>query len=418
MIAGVPSPSRRSLAGIPTRAIYLLLATLLLTFGCGQRESSKPEGGKTAEHNLVIGMLAPLTGTGARFGESQRDGVQLAIDEINAAGGLDGRHLRLVVEDTKTETQTAVTAFTRLAESPDVVALFGSAASLDVPPYLPKVDGAGIPHIVPVAVLPSITEGNSKFTFRTALNDKIAAQKMADFVVHTLGAKKVALLLENSAFGETGVIFGDTAKSLGVAPLTVEREKRGDLDLKPQLTKILSTGATHIQFWGYYAEYALAAKQLRELGSKAVLMGNQAPVNDKTLELAGPALEGALNICLFVPTARDPRIQQFVSKYQKRYGSAPDTWAAQSYDGMRLLADAIRRWDATPQGIRETQGTRDARQAMRETRQGIRDALAATKDFDGVTGRITFMPSGDAAFRGVSVVKVLHGKFVPYDQTE
>lgn len=382
----------------PMRAFAVLTVALVLVLGCTKPESATTESTTPQRQDLVVGMLAPITGAGARFGESQRDGVQLAIDEINAAGGLDGRRITLVLEDTKTEPPKAVTAFTRLAERAEVVALFGSAASLDVPAYLPQVDRAGIPHILPVAVLPSITDAGSKFTFRSALNDRIAAQKMADFAVHTLGAKKIALLLEDSAFGQTGVIFGDTATSLGVAPVTTERLKRGDIDLKPQLTKIRAAGATHIQFWGYYAEYALAAKQLRELGSQAVLMGNQAPVNDKTLELAGPALEGALNVCLFVPTAKDPRIQKFVSDYQKRYGSAPDTWAAQSYDGMRLLADAIRRGGAT--------------------REGIRSALAATKDFDGVTGKISFMPSGDAAFRGTSVVKVLHGRFVPYDQTE
>lgn len=366
--------------------ISLLLLVALALGGCRQAE----------QRTLVVGMVAPLTGTGARFGESQRNGVQLALDQINAAGGIDGQRVELVVEDTKTEPPKAVTAFTRLAERPDVVALFGSAASLDVPAYLAQVDRAGIPHLLPVAVLPSITEAGSKFTFRSALNDKIAAQKMADFVVNRLGARKVALLIEDSAFGETGLMFAKEAQRLGVPPLTVERLKRGDVDVKPQLTKIQSTGATHIQFWGYYAEFALVAKQLRELGYNATLMGNQAPVNDKTLELGGPALEGALNVCLFVPTAKLPRIQTFVNDYRRRYGAAPDTWAAQSYDGMQLLADAIRRG-----------GT---------TRQGIRDALAATKDFDGVTGKISFTPSGDAAFRGTSVVKVSGGTYVPFEQ--
>jgi branched-chain amino acid transport system substrate-binding protein len=381
------------------RSIVTAFALVALVVGgCAKPETAATGPVQQGDENrtIVIGMLAPLTGAGARFGESQRNGVQLALDEINAAGGIDGRRLQLVVEDTKTEPPTAVTAFTRLAERSEVAALFGSAASLDVPAYLPQVDRAGIPHLLPVAVLPSITQAGSKFTFRSALNDRIAAEKMAEFVVNQLGARKVALLIEDSAFGETGLMFAREAQRLGVTPLTVERLKRGDVDVKPQLTKIRSTGATHIQFWGYYAEYALVAKQLRELGYPATLMGNQAPVNDKTLELGGPAMEGALNVCLFVPTAKLPRIQSFVSAYRQRFAAAPDTWAAQSYDGMRLLADAIRRG-----------GT---------TRKGIRDALAATTDFDGVTGRISFMESGDAAFRGTSVVKVAGGTFVPFDQ--
>lgn len=361
--------------------------------GCKPKESTPP----AAQRELILGMLAPMTGPGARFGESQRNGVQLAIDEINGAGGINGSKFQLVVEDTKTEPPMAVTAFTRLAERKDLVCIFGSAASLDVPAYLPRVDGATIPHVLPVAVLPKITEMGSTWTFRTALNDKIAAVKMAAFVIEQLKAKKIALLIEDSAFGETALNFASEAERLGVKPLTIERLKRGDLDTKPQLTKIRNLGATHIQFWGYYTEYALVAKQLKELGYSAVLLGNQAPVNDKTIELGGPAVEGAMNICLFVPTSSNPRIKEFVSRYHAKFNADPDTWAAQSYDSMYLVADAIKRGGAT--------------------RQGLRDALAKTQNFSGLTGTISFNSNGDAEYRGISVVKVAGGKFVSLEDS-
>ncbi len=367
----------------------LALSGLVLAVGCGTEQSK-------AAPPIAIGMLAPLTGPGARFGESQRNGVQLAIDEANAAGGIAGRLFQLSVEDTKSEPPTAVTAFTRLSRRQDIVAFFGSAASLDVPAYLPQVDGAGIPHLVPVAVLPAITEAGSKWTFRSALNDKVAAAKMAGFVVGNLGATKVALLIEDSAFGATGLEFGRELESLGVKPLTTERFKRGDIDLRPQLTRIHSTGATHVQFWGYYSEYALAAKQLKELGYKEQLSGNQAPVNDKTLELAGSAAEGVMNVCLFVPTAATAPAAHFTQAYRAKSGADPDTWAAQAYDAMTLLVKVIRERGAD--------------------RQGIRAGLSETKDFQGVTGTLTFMPNGDAAFRETSIVVVKGGRFVPYGQ--
>lgn len=380
--------------------IRIFLASLIVcalgTSLVGCKPSTTPSG-QTSGNELTLGMLAPLTGSGARFGEDQRNGVQLAMDEIDAPGGVNGKRFRLVIEDTKSEPPTAVTAFTRLAERKDLTCIFGSAASLDVPAYLPRVDDAGIPHLLPVAVLPQITDAGSKWTFRTALNDKIAAVKMADFVVDQLKAKKIALLIEDSAFGETALNFATEAERLGIKPLAVERFKRGDLDLKPQLTKLHSLGATHIQFWGYYTEFALIAKQLKELGYSAVLLGNQAPVNDKTIELAGSALEGAMNICLFVPTSSNPRIKKFVADYHARFGADPDTWAAQSYDSMYLLADAIKRG-----------GT---------THQGLRQALADTKDFTGVTGTISFNHNGDAEFRGISIVKVVGGKFVPLEES-
>ncbi len=361
---------------------------VLSTLGC-ERQSPSPQ-------TVTVGMLAPLTGAGSRFGESQRNGVQLAMDEMNMQGGVGGKTLKLVSEDTKTEPPTAVTAFTRLSERTDVLCIIGSAASLDVPAYLPLVDKARIPHVLPVAVLPKITEMGSRWTFRTALNDRIAATQMAEFAVRKLGASKIGLLIEDSAFGETGLHFAKHAENLGVAPLAIERFKRGDLDIKPQLTKMRSLGVTHVQFWGYYAEYAIVAKQMREVGFSAQLMGNQAPVNDKTIELGGAALEGAINICLFVPTDATPGKAKFVEQYRKRFGTMPDTWAAQAYDSMFLIADAVKR------------GGKD--------RSSLRDALAGTDGFSGITGQITFTSEGDAQFRGVSVVRVTNGQFVPFTE--
>lgn len=350
--------------------------------------------GSGTSGNIQIGMLAPLTGSGASFGAGQRDGVQLAIDEINAKGGINGRKIELIIEDTKTDKTVAPTAAKKLIYQNKVPVLIGSAASLDVPPTIPILEEAHIPQIVPVAVLPEITELNAQWTFRSAMNDKIAATKMAEFVVNDLHAKKVALLIETGSFGSTGLIFGEQLERLGVKPLTVEQFKRGDIDLSAQLIKIKNLGATHIQFWGYYADYAQVAKQMKDLGIQAQLMGNQAPVTDKTIELGRQAVEGALNICLFVPTSDDPKIQGFTRSFQAKYGRLPDTWAAQSYDGMYILAEALR------------QGGTDS--------QKIRDALAATKDFNGVTGTITFNAKGDAEFRGISIVVVANGKFVPF----
>jgi branched-chain amino acid transport system substrate-binding protein len=135
---------------------------------------------------------------------------------------------------------------------------------------------------------------------------------------------------------------------------------------------------------------------MRDLGIQAKLMGNQAPVTDQTIQLGGQAVEGALNICLFVPTSDDPKIQSFTQNFQAKYGHLPDTWAAQSYDGMYILAEALRQGGTDP--------------------KKIRDALAATRDFNGVTGTITFNSKGDAEFRGTSIVMVSNGKFVPYKQ--
>jgi branched-chain amino acid transport system substrate-binding protein len=378
-----------------TSLAVLAVITLAVagSVGCGNRTGGRTAGAASTEP-ITIGMLAPLTGSGASFGISQRAGVQLAMDDINAQGGVNGRQLRLVIEDTRTEPPVAVTAVNKLLYQQKVPVLIGSAASLDVPAYMNLLEKARIPQILPVAVLPKITEGNARYTFRSAMNDKIAAVKMAEFVANDLRPKKIALLLEDSAFGGTGEVFGKRIAELGIRPVAIEKFKRGDLDMSAQLLKIKNLGATHIQFWGYYADYAQAARQMKDLHLNAQLMGNQAPVTNKTIELGGSAVEGALNICLFVPTSKQPAVQTFVKKYQAKYGSQPDTWAAQSYDSMYILADALRKGGTDP--------------------ERIRDALAATKDFKGITGTITFNSRGDAEFRGTSIVTIAGGRFVPY----
>lgn len=349
---------------------------------------------RNATGAIRIGMLAPLTGNGASFGISQREGVELALEEINQNGGINGRPIELIVEDTKTEPPVAVTAANKLIYNDKTPVLIGSAASLDVPAYMDLLEKARIPQILPVAVLPEITERGAQWTFRSAMNDKIAAMKMAEFLVNDLHASKIAMLLEDSAFGSTGLVCAQNLERLGVKPLTVEKFKRGDLDMSAQLIRIKSLGATNVQFWGYYADYAQVARQMKDLGLQAQLSGNQGPVTGKTIELGGKAVEGAINICLFVPTTNDARGQKFVQSYNAKYNHLPDTWAAQSYDAMYILAEALRKAGTDP--------------------QKIRDALASTKDFDGITGTISFNPQGDAEFRGTSIVTVTDGKFVPY----
>jgi branched-chain amino acid transport system substrate-binding protein len=343
---------------------------------------------------IRIGMLAPLTGNGASFGISQKEGVELALEEINKNGGINGLPVEITVEDTKTEPPVAVTAANKLIYNEKIPVLIGSAASLDVPAYMDLLEKARIPQILPVAVLPEITERGAKWTFRSAMNDKIAAMKMAEFLVNDLHASKIAMIIEDSAFGSTGLVCARRLEELGVKPLTVEKFKRGDLDMSAQLIRIKSFGATNIQFWGYYADYAQVARQMKDLGLQAQLSGNQGPVTGKTIELGGKAVEGAINICLFVPTTRDARGQKFVESYNAKYSHLPDTWAAQSYDSMYILADALRKAGIDP--------------------QKIRDALASTKDFEGITGTISFNEQGDAEFRGTSIVTVADGKFVPY----
>ncbi len=342
-----------------------------------------------------IGVIGPYTGGSAAFGISMREGVQLAADELNAAGGIKGLgRIELAQADDEGKPDVSVSAMTRLVERDKVVAVIGPINSSNCLASMKVTQKAEIPQVTPVCASPAITTQGNPFIFRTTLSDRRYAGQLAEFAVKTAGLKRFAILHDADDYGTDGAtVFEQRLRELGSVPLVRERWNRGDKSFSAQLAKVKESGADALLTWGLHTEIALVAKQARQLGITARILGGTGLATPKFIELGGEAVEGSLVTLLFVPDNPEPRVQEFVRRYQAKFNRRPDTFAAQAYDTTYLLAGAIER-------------------AGQTAGKAIRDVLLKA-EHAGVTGPIVFDETGDRV-RGLLVTVIKGGKFVPY----
>jgi branched-chain amino acid transport system substrate-binding protein len=354
--------------------------------------ASCKKGGNTADASeIVIGEVAALTGGTATFGTSSNAGTKMAIDEINEAGGLLGKKVRLVTEDDQSKQGEAGTVAKKLISRNKVIALLGEVASgrsLEMAPICQK---AGIPMISPASTNPKVTEAGD-YIFRICFIDPFQGTVMGKFA-NSRGWKRVAILTDvkqDYSVGLTQYFKEYFAKHGGI--ITGEQSYGSlDKDFKAQLTALKAGSPDAIFASGYYNETGLIAAQARELGLNVPLLGGDGWDSPSLVEVAGPAIEGSFFSNHFSTEDQSPRIQEFVKKFQARYNKMPDAMAALGYDSAMILADAIKR-----------AGTTEGK--------ALRDAIAATKDFDGITGKITLDASRNANKPAV-VLTIQDGKF-------
>jgi branched-chain amino acid transport system substrate-binding protein len=365
----------------------LLGLGVALALGCGPGESSP--GGKEP---IRVGHFASLTGDTATFGQSTDRGLRMAVEEINAKGGPLGRPIEVISEDDRSITEEARTAAQKLIQRDQVVALLGEVASSRSLAAAPEAQRAKIPMISPASTNPKVTEVGD-YVFRTCFIDPFQGAVMARFAKNELGAKKVAILFDFRQDYSVGLAdyFRKTFKEQGGEIVADERYTGGDIEFRAQLTTIRAAAPDAIFVPGYYTEVGLIAKQARELGITVPLLGGDGWDSSKTLEIGGAAVEGYYFSNHYAADSSSPKVQGFVSAYKAKHGEVPDAMAALGYDMGGILADAIVR-----------AGTTDAAK--------LRDAIAATKDYDGVTGKITIDAQRNAQKDAV-VLKIEDGKF-------
>ena len=327
-----------------------------------------------AAQDIVIGEFASLTGSEATFGVNSSNGVQLAVDEINNAGGLlSGRKIKIVIEDDQSKPGQPSAAVKKLIASDKAVAIVGEIASSRSLEAAPICQAAKIPMVSPGSTNPSVTE-KGDYIFRVCFIDPFQGTVMAKFALDHLHAKKVALLTDVKSDYSKGLAqyFSDYFKSHG-GTIVVERSYSGggtDRDFRAQLTSIKAAQPDAIFIPGYYTEAGLIGKQARSLGIKVPMLGGDGWDSPKLAEIGGAALNGCYFSTHFSPKDKAPKVQDFVAKYQAKFHAMPDGMAPLGYDAMAILGEAIK-----------TAGSTDAAK--------IRDALASVKDFNGVTGKIT-----------------------------
>ncbi|HSI32074.1 MAG: ABC transporter substrate-binding protein [Phycisphaerae bacterium] len=348
-----------------------------------------------AQNEIVIGHFGSLTGGTATFGTSTKEGIDLAVKEINDAGGVLGKKIRVVHEDDQSKSEQATAAVFKLINQDKVVALIGEVASTRSLAAAPTAQRSRVPMLSPASTNPKVTQ-TGDYIFRSCFIDPFQGAAMADFLMKSdkgPKVKRVAVLYDVRNDYSTGLreFFTNTVKAGGGQIVADEAYGEGDTDFRAQLTKIKQANPEAIYVPGYYTEIGLIARQARDLGVNVPLCGGDGWDSEKLFEGGGAAINGCYFTNHYSAQEERPAVRKFVADYKAMYGGkTPDAMAILGYDAMRIMADAITR-------AGNTRG------------KAVRDALAATKDFPAASGTITIDKDRNAQ-KPIVVLKVQDGK--------
>lgn len=342
---------------------------------------------------IKIGEFASLTGSEATFGISSDNGMKLAVEEINNAGGVLGKKIELITEDNQGKPNETQTVVQKLINRDKVVAILGEVASSRSKAAAPICQQNKIPMITPASTNPEVT-AIGDYIFRVCFIDPFQATVMSKFALNSLKVKKVALLIDQRNAYSTGLAesFRKTFVEMGGEIVEEQKYSAGDKDFKAQLTAIKYKNPEAVFIPGYYTDVGLIAIQAREIGINVPLFGGDGWESEKLTEgKAKDALEGCFFSTHLSMDDPSPLVQDFIKKYRAKYNKEPDAMAVLGYDAAMLLFDAIKRAGST-------EGDK------------IRSELSKTKDFKSISGNITINEQRNAVKPAV-VLEIKDGKF-------
>ncbi|MEI8135251.1 MAG: ABC transporter substrate-binding protein [bacterium] len=366
-------------------SVLLALSSVFIFSAC------KKEG--AAEGNeILIGEYASMTGQTATFGQSSHNGTVLAVDDINAAGGINGKQIKLISEDDQSKAEDAVSAVQKLLNRDRVSAILGEVASSRSKAGGPIAQKAKIPMISPASTNEDVTKIGD-YVFRICFIDPFQGEAIANFGMKTLHAKRAAILLDTKQDYSIGLAnsFRETVRKNGGEIVGEQAYSSGDKDFRAALTSIRAANPEMIFIPGYYGEVSLIVRQARELGITVPLLGGDGWDSPELTKGAEKDFNGTYFSNHFSTEDPDPAVQGFMKKYTAKYHSDPDAMAALGYDAANILADAIKR----------AGGTDGAK---------LRDAIAATKNYAGVTGSITIDANRNAS-KPLTILQIVEGKY-------
>ena len=331
------------------------------------------------DNKVRIGVFMSTTGSTANFGISSVNGIRMAADEINAAGGINGKQVELLVQDDRSDASEAATIVTKFVTQDMVHAVIGEVASSRSIAAAPIAQNAKIPMLTPSSTNPEVTK-KGDFIFRSCFIDPYQGAAIAQFAAKSLGAKTAAIMVDRKNDYSTGLekVINATFTKFGGKIVATQSYQEGDQDFNAQLTSLKGSNPEVIFVPGYYNDVGLIAKQARDKGITVPLIGGDGWDSEQLYKIGGSALNGSYFTNHYSPFDTAPNVVKFVNDYKAKYnGSTPDALAATAYDAANIMFDAIKR-------SKSLNGP------------DIRDALAATKAFPGVTGTVTFNEQRDA----------------------
>ena len=344
-----------------------------------------------AAEKIKIGFFAPLTGFAAADGASAKQAVEMAVKEINQRGGISGKEIELVVYDDRADSKEAVTIANKLIERDKVIVAVSGSYSMPTRASAPIFQKAKIPMVTGYSVHPDITRAGN-YIFRCSFVGTIQGAAGAEIAVKKIKAKKIAVLTMDNDFGRTlAKSFAERAKKLGAEIVLENVYSLGEKDYTPYLTKVKELNPDLLYTSGYYSEAAMICRQSRDLGLKMQIMGEEGFDSPMFIDLAGDAAEGVIITTNLNRDDPRPVVQNFIKNYKETYKMDPDMVGASAYDALCVAAKAI-----------EVGGTDP---------KAIRDAIAKTKNFDGVTGIIRGYNKLGEVMKPVQVQIVKNGEF-------
>lgn len=338
-------------------------------------------------NEILIGEYGSLTGSEATFGLSTNKGIRLALDEINDKGGIHGKKIKLITLDDQGKNDEAAAAVTRLITQNKVVAIIGEVASSRSKAAAPIAQKYKVPMITPASTNPDVTKIGD-YIFRVCFIDPFQGFVMAKFATENLKLKKAAILRDVKSDYSVGLadVFATEFKKMGGEISADLSYQSGDIDFKAQLTQIRSKNPEVIFIPGYYTEVGLIAQQVQQLGIKAKLLGGDGWDSTKLSEIGKSSVNGHYYSNHYTIESTDPLVVEFVNKYKAKYNEVPDAMSALGYDAAKILTAAIEK-------------------TQEINTQSIRDEIAKTKDFAGVTGKISLNEERNAV-KSAAVVQV------------
>ncbi|WP_428846291.1 ABC transporter substrate-binding protein [Metallumcola ferriviriculae] len=381
---------------------FLLLIVLALfvlaAAGCGgggqAEQQEKPGDAKEVSKDPIkVGVVAVMSGDGAGYGAAIKAGFEIKRDEINEAGGINGRPIELVLEDSGGDKNEAINAVQKLINKDQVLAILGPTYSGEMFAAGPIADQAGVVIMGTSNTAAGIGE-IGPYVFRNSVPESVVIPTTVAKAKEKHGFTKVALMYsQNNDFTVSGAqTFEQALKDQGVEIVETQTFNDGDTNFQAQLTKVAAAKPDALAVSALYKEASLLLVQAKQQGLDVPVMGGNGFNSPQLMEIAGDAAEGVMVGSPWFTGKDDPKVQSFVQKYNDLHDQNPDQFAAQAYDALGIIAEAM-----------TTEGAAD-------DRDKFRDAMAAIKDYEGVTGVFSFDENGNPVMKA-TVLEVVDGKY-------
>ncbi len=364
-------------------ALALVLGVSVI--GCGSKKDDK----------IRIGAVGPLTGDSSNGGTDELEGKQLAVEDFNAAGGVDGKMVELYSEDDASSASQSASAVTKLINQDKVVAIVGAHNSACTLADLEVINKYEIPMITPGSSAETVLTSGCEWISRSFPGDGLQCSALINYIVTTGEPKKIGVIYSNDDFGQGGLKSLSAAAEAKGLEVVSESFANEDKDMTTQLSKLKNENIDCLFIWCQYTPGALIMKQARALDWDVQFYSGTGTIHEDTFSLSDGAYVGCINSVPFTSASTDPKVQDFVKRYKEKFGEVPSQNSARAYDAMMIMLNAIK-----------TAGSTDA--------DKIQEAVRNTKDYEGMQGNISIDPETGEYIGDVMIVKAADGNTWEY----